>query len=268
MIEYVFKNAIEVLKKKPFMLWGVSLLYSVIAILVAIAGVNVPIISIPIICTLEAGMMALYLDGYNCKEVNARQLFKGFGRDCIGRVTGGMLWWSLWNMLWSFVPIVGVIKKYSYAFTPYILLEEENTSSLDALKESMRRANGYKLKMFCADILMGIIALVLVLVFAFVAIIPVIGTLVGFVGIVGTIILYPLFTGLVKAGFYQESKSGIFLHPIYKTANIQHENVSGQPSGNAAENVSEPTATIIEADAAAVEEKNDDTAAPMNDTLA
>lgn len=224
MIEYVFKKAVEILKRKPFMLWGVSLLYSIIALLVSVAGVNVPIISIPIVCTLEAGMMALYLDGYNGKEVSSRQLFRGFHRDCIGRVTGGMLWWYLWNVIWAFVPIAGVVKKYSYAFTPYILLENENISALDAIKESMRETDGYKLKMFCANILMAVIAVALILVFAFISIIPVIGTLIGFVGIVATVILYPLFNGLVNAGFYQEAKSGIFLHPIYNTMNVQNDN--------------------------------------------
>ena len=59
MVSYVFKKAFSILMKKPFMLWGVSLLSGIISIAVNITGVSVPIITIPITATLSAGMAAL-----------------------------------------------------------------------------------------------------------------------------------------------------------------------------------------------------------------
>lgn len=221
MIGYIFGKAIDILKRKPFMLWGVSLLHVVVVAAVQITGSLLPILSIPIVLTLNAGMSALYLDGYNGKEVNSKQLFRGFTKECVSRVPAGMLWHKLWETIWNFVPIVGIIKSYSYAFTPYILLSRPEISVLDALKTSMKEADGYKARMFGADILMGLIVVGLYLVFALIMIIPVLGWIVGIVGMVATAILFPLFSGLVRAGFYEEAKSGKFKQPYYNYAQQQ-----------------------------------------------
>lgn len=222
MIGYVFGKAVNILKRKPFMLWGVSLLASVITIAVKLTGWLVPIITIPITLTLTAGMSALYLDGYNGKEVNSKQLFRGFSKECISRVPAGMLWHKLWSTVWAFVPIAGIVKAYSYAFTPYILLTRPDVSVLDALKLSMQKTQGYRLRMFGADLLMLLIFIGLYLLFALVMIVPVLGWIVGFVGIVATVILFPLFTGLVKAGFYEEAQSGRFRQSYYYQAQTQN----------------------------------------------
>ncbi len=215
MISYIFKNAIEILKRKPFMLWGVSLLYGIIVFAVQITGSFVPILTIPIIATLDAGMLSLYLDGYNGKEVNSKQLFRGFSKDCIGRVPAGMLWHTLWTTIWAFVPIAGIVKAYSYMFTPYILLTNKDVSVLDALKLSMKQTQGYKGRMFGANLLMSVILCLVLLVFGLIMLIPIIGTLIGFVGIIATLILFPLFSGLVMAGFYQEATTERFEQPVY-----------------------------------------------------
>ena len=149
------------------------------------------------------------------------KMFRIFTKECIGRVPAGMLWHKLWETIWSFFPIVGIIKSYSYAFTPYILLSRPEISVLDALKTSMKEAEGYKARMFGADILMGLIVVGLYLVFALIMIIPVLGWIVGIVGMVATAILFPLFSGLVRAGFYEEAKSGKFKQPIYTYAQPQ-----------------------------------------------
>lgn len=210
MIGYIFKNAISILKKKPMMLWGVSLLCGIVTSLVQIGAGFIPIVAIPIVLTLEAGMSALYLDGYNCKEVNSKQLFRGFTKECFPRVTAGMLWQYLWTIIWAFVPVMNIIKTYQYAFTPYILLTRPDVSPLEALKLSMKETEGYKGRMFGASILMALILWAIVLVSVLVMIIPVIGWVVGPVVIVCSIILYPLFTGLVMAGFYEEAMRGNF----------------------------------------------------------
>lgn len=210
MIGYIFGKVIDIVKKKPFMLWGVSLLHIVVVAAVNITGSMLPILSIPIVLTLNAGMASLYLDGYNGKEVSSKQLFRGFEKDCISRVPAGMLWHRLWGAIWALVPIAGIIKSYSYEFTPYILLTRPEISVLDALKESMKETQGYKGRMFGTDILMALMCIGLYLVFALMLFIPILGWIVGFVGMVATLVLFPLFSGLVRAGFYEEAKSGRF----------------------------------------------------------
>lgn len=232
MITYIFGKAFNILKQKPLMLWGVSLLNGIIAIAVSIAGASLPIVTIPIVLTLDAGMAALYLDGYNYKEVNSKQLFRGFNKDCISRVPAGMLWHQLWSTIWAFVPVAGIVKLYSYAFTPYILLTRPDVSVLDALKMSMKETDGYKARMFGADLLMGLILVGLYLVFWLIMLIPVLGWIVGVVGIVATTILFPLFSGIVKAGFYEEARTGKFKQSYYDynaQANTMNNDNTTQP---------------------------------------
>ena len=50
---------------------------SLLTILVLVFGV-LPIVIVPVIAVLSAGMAAVYLDGFNGKEVYSDQLFKGF----------------------------------------------------------------------------------------------------------------------------------------------------------------------------------------------
>lgn len=86
-ISNIYKRAFNVLSKMPFKLWGLSLLSSLLTILVLVFGV-LPIVIVPVIAVLSAGMAAVYLDGFNGKEVYSDQLFKGF-KD-FWRTAGGM----------------------------------------------------------------------------------------------------------------------------------------------------------------------------------
>lgn len=92
-ISNIYKRAFNVLSKMPFKLWGLSLLSSLLTILVLVFGV-LPIVIVPVIAVLSAGMAAVYLDGFNGKEVYSYQLFKGF-KD-FWRTAGGMCWKKLW----------------------------------------------------------------------------------------------------------------------------------------------------------------------------
>ena len=80
-ISNIYKRAFNVLSKMPFKLWGLSLLSSLLTILVLVFGV-LPIVIVPVIAVLSAGMAAGYLDGFNGKEVYSDQLFKGFKDFC------------------------------------------------------------------------------------------------------------------------------------------------------------------------------------------
>lgn len=206
MINYIYKRAINIFKSIPVKLWGLSLLSGFLTILVSIFGLT-PLISVPITVTLNAGTAMLYLDAYNGKDADSMRLFCGF--KSFRHVAGGMCWKALWTLLWFLIPLAGfvfvVIKSLEYAFTPYILVEDNSVSAEDALKKSMSMTKGYKGQMFIAIILPSIIYAAAVLLLSLLAKIP-------FVGIVFTIISFivslvyslsaPLFLGTVKAGFY------------------------------------------------------------------
>ena len=221
MVGYILKKSFEVLAKKPVMLWGVSIMCALISYLVIIGGLLVPIITVPFVLTLTAGMSALYLDGYNGRPVDSKQLFKGFTKECVPRVTGGMCWYYLWSLIWAFVPVVGIIKAYSYRFTPYILITRPDIGAIDALKLSMMETKGYKLKMFLTDLLIAVVIAVVVGVFAAMTQIPhagfVFGIISGLISVALSLFL-PLFYGIVGAAFYQEINNSTFTAAVYTPA--------------------------------------------------
>lgn len=100
MIAYVYKRCLNILMSKPLMLWGLSLLSSVLTVLCVLLC-WLPIICIPINLVLNAGVSMIYLDGYKGKTVNSDQLFKGFTN--FWHVAGGMAWRKLWLFLWGMI---------------------------------------------------------------------------------------------------------------------------------------------------------------------
>jgi len=205
--ELIFK-AVDVLEKKPIRLWGVSLLCQLLIGLAALFGV-LPIISVPIALVLNAGMAMVYLTGYRGGEVNADALFAGFKH--FFKVAGGMGWMALWILIWGLIPIVGpvfaVIKSYSYRFVPYIMIQDPDISATEALRLSIKRAEGYKGRMFLADFFVMLAVLVVMLIFGALALIPKVGIAFGIIGtVVGILIAFvlPLLLGLINAACYEE----------------------------------------------------------------
>lgn len=211
MIENIYENAVRILMKKPLRLWGISLLNTLLAVLISIFGV-LPIVTIPVMLTLTAGMSVIYLDGYRGREAESEQLFAGFKN--FAHVAGGMCWKSLWVLIWALIPIAGivfaVIKSFSYAFVPYILIEKPNISATQALKQSIEQTNGKKLKMFVAWLLPIAAVAVVSLVLSLLAMIPYAGIVFTVINILFTIAysaLMPLFLGLISAGFYDAAEN-------------------------------------------------------------
>lgn len=216
MITQAYKTALSVLMKKPFVLWGLSLLSGLLCILAVLFCLPLPIVFIAINLTLSAGMSVIYLDGLRGKQVNSDQLFSGFKN--FWHVAGGMAWMNLWVLIWSLIPfagiVIGVVKAYSYRFTPYILMTRPEISATEALRVSMRETRGKKGAMFGADVItvLGFVAVVIIL--SLLAEIPVVGVLFGLLLAIAYIVFIafgPLFLGLVEAFFYETRNH----RPIY-----------------------------------------------------
>ena len=59
---------------------------------------------------------------------------------------------TLYQFLWNFTIIGGIIKLYSYKLVPYIIAEDNNISSKEAIDLSKNLMNGYKFKAFLFDL--------------------------------------------------------------------------------------------------------------------
>lgn len=213
MVKYILGKVMTVVEKKPFRLWGMSLLSGLLIALASIFGV-LPIISIPITLVLQLGMAAVFLAGYRGKDFNSDDLFKGF-KD-FGRCAGGMAWMTLWIFIWALIPIAGpvfaIIKMYSYRFTPYILAEDKSVTATEALRRSMKMTQGYKGKMFGAEILVYLIFFAACLVLGLLSLIPYAGILFSIVLVIVGIVfaaVAPLVYGLIRAAFYDEVAAGV-----------------------------------------------------------
>ena len=225
MVKYIYDKVFTVLGEKPLKLWGMSLLGALLSGLACILCGMVPIAALAVSAIIELGMAMIFLAGYRGKDFDSEDLFVGF-KD-FWRCAGGMLWMLLWIFIWGLIPVVGpvfaIIKAYSYRFTPYILATNKDVSAMQALKLSIAKTNGFKGKMFGADI--GILGI-------YIAACIVLGllSLIPYVGVVFIIIFYilyvlfmavsPLIFGLLNAAFYDETEQGF--NP-QKYMNYQYE---------------------------------------------
>ena len=202
-----YRKAFSVLSKKPIRLWALSLLFMVITALVSSLGSFTLLLTIPLLLLLSLGFTGVLLDGYHGKEVRAEQLFQAFRKEEVVRNGAGMCWKELWALIWGFVPVMNIIKAYSYSFVPFILLTDKEISATEALRKSMRMTDGYKAKMFWADVLFVLCFFLVVGVLAMLAQIPYIGFLFGIalaLFYLAFILFAPLFLGLVRTAFFEE----------------------------------------------------------------
>lgn len=202
-----YRKAFAVLAQKPVRLWGLSLLFLFIVDLIYGLGIALPLISIPIVLLFELGFTGILLDGYYGKEVRSAQLVQAFKKDEILRNGAGMCWKWLWEKIWGFVPVMNIIKYYSYCFTPYILYTDKEISSTEALRKSMRMTDGYKAKLFCADILIVVAFVVVMLVLTLLGQIPYIFWLFRILLVlfyIACILFLPIFMWLVRTAFFDE----------------------------------------------------------------
>lgn len=204
-----YKKALSVLAKKPFVLWGLSLMSGLLSILTGLFFGLIPALGIAVGYLLTCGMAKVYLDGLEGKAVYSDQLFAGFGKHCF-RIAGGMAWKDLWILIWTLVPIVGpiiaIVKSYSYRFVPYILINRPDVKATEALRMSKEQTKGLKGEMFLADLCFGGGVFVVVLILALFSMIPILGLLFAMVLFILAILLLAfssIFTGLYQAYFYE-----------------------------------------------------------------
>lgn len=230
MIGYIYKRTFNIFKTIPVKLWGISLLSGFLTLLAILFGV-LPIVIIPVTAALIAGMSVVYLDGYRGSSTDTGRLFSGFKN--FTHTAGGMCWKNLWLLLWALIPIAGIVlyfvKSLSYAFVPYILVEEDSVSAMAALKRSMQDTKGLKRYMFLAILLPTVIFMLVTVILGALAMIPFVGVVFSVIGAVVSLaysVISPLFFGLVKAGFYEYATGSRVSHKYTAPARGTGESIA------------------------------------------
>ena len=212
MVSSIYKKTFSVLMKRPFRLWGISLLAEFLC-LVAYAGfIGVPAAAFCAALLLSASMSMIFLNSYRTGlEPKTSYLLAAFSKDRIWRVLGGMAWMYLWIFLWFLIPVVGfvfaAIRAYEYRFVPYILMTRDDVRPTEAIKVSKAETMGYKGKLFGADLLLEGAYFVVILLLSLLSRIPYVGIVFTILRIVLTVafgVLAPLFLGILHAAFYVE----------------------------------------------------------------
>lgn len=212
MVNTIYQKSFAALMKRPFRLWGISLLGALLCWLAGIGFAGILAVGFAIAWAIDVSLAMIFLHTYQTgEEPHTADLFQTFRKDRFLRVLGGMAWMSLWIFLWSLIPVVGVvfgvIRMYEYRFVPYILMTRDDVKPTDAIKISKQETMGYKGKMFGADILLGAVYLGAFLVFALLGEIPYLGVLFRILWVLIAIaygLLAPLFSGIMQAAFYVE----------------------------------------------------------------
>lgn len=112
-------------------------------------GYSLSFVSLFVLLPLAVGysnsMRVLLETGDNRLTNNSFSL--GFGNWL--HVVWGMILSTIYIFLWTLLLIIpGIIKSYSYALTPYILVEHPEMSANEAIEESMSLMDGHKFDLF------------------------------------------------------------------------------------------------------------------------
>ena len=126
------------------------LIFLIIAIIEA-GSALVPVVgwfaAIVIMPAFNISLCMIFLSLAKNEDISVGDVFKGFN------ITGKAVWLSIitwfYTFLWSLLFIIpGIIKTFSYSMAPFILADNPNLTSSEALSESIRIMDGHKFDLF------------------------------------------------------------------------------------------------------------------------
>ena len=95
------------------------------------------------------GFYTMYLDHIRGEKVGLGNLFQGYSKEWFSKSLLTLLLMYVYILLWALLLIIpGIIKALSYAMTPYVLKDNPNMKSNEAIEESMRLMSGHKAELF------------------------------------------------------------------------------------------------------------------------
>lgn len=100
----------------------------------------------------EVGQSRFFLEGFK-GDVSISKVFSGFNTDEYFSIVKTQALANISIFLWTFLFIIpGIIKSYQYRYVPYLLAEDPNISSSEALDQSKRMTMGHKWDIFVLDL--------------------------------------------------------------------------------------------------------------------
>ena len=102
---------------------------------------------------LSWGLTVSLLRNHREESVDLENLFDGFRGGRYTRVFCALFLVNLFTFLWALLLIIpGIMKAFSYALTPYILLDEPELTAKQAIARSCEIMQGRRWKLFCLSL--------------------------------------------------------------------------------------------------------------------
>ena len=99
---------------------------------------------------LSWGLTVSLLRNHREESVDLENLFDGFRGGRYTRVFCALFLVNLFTFLWTLLLIIpGIIKAFSYALTPYIIMDEPELTARQAITRSCEIMQGRRWKLFC-----------------------------------------------------------------------------------------------------------------------
>ena len=102
---------------------------------------------------LSWGLTVSLLRNHREESVDLENLFDGFRGGRYTRVFCALFLVNLFTFLWTLLLIIpGIIKAFSYALTPYIIMDEPELTAKQAIARSCEIMQGRRWKLFCLSL--------------------------------------------------------------------------------------------------------------------
>ncbi len=97
----------------------------------------------------QVGIVFICLQLIRKNQITFNDGFWGFTKDRWLKVITTLLLQSIYTFLWSLLFVIpGIIKSYSYALTPYLIVDNPNLSNNEAISKSKELMDGHKMDLF------------------------------------------------------------------------------------------------------------------------
>ena len=102
---------------------------------------------------LSWGLTVSLLRNHREESVDLENLFDGFRGGRYTRVFCALFLVQLFTILWTLLLIIpGIMKAFSYALTPYIIMDEPELTARQAITRSCEIMEGRRWKLFCLSL--------------------------------------------------------------------------------------------------------------------
>lgn len=141
---------IQVLLQIPGYIGGILEVLSPENVMASLSLSNISNILSLLALPLSWGLTVSLLRNHREESVDLENLFDGFRGGRYTRVFCALFLVNLFTFLWTLLLIIpGIMKAFSYALTPYIIMDEPELTARQAITRSCEIMEGRRWKLFC-----------------------------------------------------------------------------------------------------------------------